>query len=80
MQVLRRGGLKDENIVVMMADDIAHNPLNPHPGQIFNQPAGSNVYRGISKDYTGAEVNARNVLKVPCQSPCMYVLQEPSHA
>mmetsp|Transcript_694 Transcript_694/g.1699 ORF Transcript_694/g.1699 Transcript_694/m.1699 type:complete len:523 (+) Transcript_694:414-1982(+) len=63
-QVLRRGGLKDENIVVMMADDIAHNPLNPHPGQIFNQPAGSNVYRGISKDYTGAEVNARNVLKV----------------
>ena len=33
----------------MMADDIAHNPLNPHPGKIFNQPGGSDVYEGVPK-------------------------------
>ena len=46
-QVLRRGGLDDDHIVVMMADDLAHNYQNPHPGKIFNKPGGENVYEGV---------------------------------
>ncbi len=46
-QILRKGGLPEENIVVMMADDIATYPGNPHPHQIFNRPGGVDVYEGV---------------------------------
>lgn len=48
-QILRKGGLKEENIVVFMYDDIAHNILNPRPGVIINHPKGENVYTGVPK-------------------------------
>jgi hypothetical protein len=48
-QNLRNGGLKEENIVVFMYDDIAHNTLNPRPGVIINHPKGENVYPGVPK-------------------------------
>jgi legumain len=48
-QILKRGGLKDENIVVFMYDDIANNPVNPRPGIIINHPEGSDVYAGVPK-------------------------------
>ncbi|KAE8658077.1 Vacuolar-processing enzyme [Hibiscus syriacus] len=51
-QLLRNGGLKDENIVVFMYDDIAFNVENPRPGVIINNPQGSDVYKGVPKDYT----------------------------
>ena len=46
-QVLRKGGLDDDHIVVMMADDLAQNYLNPHPGKLFNKPGGEDVYEGV---------------------------------
>nr|XP_016467355.1 PREDICTED: vacuolar-processing enzyme beta-isozyme 1-like [Nicotiana tabacum] len=48
-QILKRGGLKDENIVVFMYDDIAKSELNPRPGVIINHPNGSDVYAGVPK-------------------------------
>nr|QCW05331.1 asparaginyl endopeptidase 2 [Viola philippica] len=63
-QLLRKGGLKEENIVVFMYDDIATNQLNPRPGIIINHPQGEDVYHGVPKDYTGAEVNAHNLYAV----------------
>jgi glycosylphosphatidylinositol transamidase (GPIT) subunit GPI8 len=48
-QILKRGGLKDENIVVFMYDDIAHNSENPYPGKIINKPDGPDVYEGVPK-------------------------------
>ena len=48
-QILKRGGLKDENIVVFMYDDIASNELNPRPGIIINHPQGQDVYAGVPK-------------------------------
>ena len=45
--MLHHGGIKDDNIVVMMADDIAGNYQNPHPGRIFNSPGGADVYEGV---------------------------------
>ena len=49
-------------------DDMAYNPSNPFPGQVFNQPTGAlpglNVYVDIPKDYTGENVNAQNFMAV----------------
>lgn len=59
-QILKKGGLKDENIIVFMYDDIAYNEENPRPGVIINSPQGSDVYMGVPKDYTGDAVNANN--------------------
>lgn len=63
-QVLKKGGLKDENIIVFMYDDIANNEENPRPGVIINSPHGYNVYAGVPKDYTGKDVNVNNFLAV----------------
>uniref|UniRef100_T1K720 legumain n=1 Tax=Tetranychus urticae TaxID=32264 RepID=T1K720_TETUR len=63
-QVLRNHGVPAENIIVMMYDDIANNSENPYPGKIFNAPNGSDVYAGVSKDYTGEEVTPENFLGV----------------
>ncbi|CAN4127570.1 unnamed protein product [Withania somnifera] len=63
-QILKRGGLEDENIVVFMYDDIAKSELNPRPGVIINHPNGSDVYAGVPKDYTGEHVTAANLYAV----------------
>ncbi|GJM89924.1 hypothetical protein PR202_ga06153 [Eleusine coracana subsp. coracana] len=63
-QIMKKGGLKDENIIVFMYDDIANNPDNPRPGVIINHPTGGDVYAGVPKDYTGEDVNAKNFLAV----------------
>ncbi|XP_068330712.1 vacuolar-processing enzyme [Pyrus communis] len=59
-QLLKKGGLKDENIVVFMYDDIAYNEENPRQGVIINSPQGSDVYEGVPKDYTGEDVTVNN--------------------
>ncbi|KAA3457979.1 vacuolar-processing enzyme [Gossypium australe] len=59
-QLLRNGGLKEENIIVFMYDDIAYNEENPRPGIIINNPHGNDVYKGVPKDYTGENVTVNN--------------------
>lgn len=63
-QLLRKGGLKDENIIVFMYDDIAFNEENPRPGVIINNPHGEDVYKGVPKDYTGEDVSVGNFFAV----------------
>ena len=63
-QLLRKGGLKDENIIVFMYDDIANNEENPRPGVIINSPQGDDVYAGVPKDYTSDDVSVNNFLAV----------------
>ncbi|CAN8005425.1 unnamed protein product [Ixodes hexagonus] len=62
--VLHNHGIPDERIVVMMYDDIAHDPSNPTPGILINHPNGSNVYAGVPKDYTGDLVTPANFLSI----------------
>jgi len=61
---MNKNGIKDENIVVMMYDDIAKARANPTPGQVINRPGGEDVYHGVLKDYTGRDVNAKTFLAV----------------
>ncbi|KFK29905.1 hypothetical protein AALP_AA7G193600 [Arabis alpina] len=63
-QLLRKGGLKEENIVVFMYDDIADNEENPRKGIIINSPHGKDVYQGVPKDYTGDDVSVENLFAV----------------
>ncbi|KAG6507599.1 hypothetical protein ZIOFF_032949 [Zingiber officinale] len=63
-QIMKNGGLKDENIIVFMYDDIAYNMENPRPGVIINHPEGGDVYAGVPKDYVGHDVNVNNFLAV----------------
>eukprot|EP00252_Welwitschia_mirabilis_P005158 TRINITY_DN1560_c0_g1_i1.p1 TRINITY_DN1560_c0_g1~~TRINITY_DN1560_c0_g1_i1.p1 ORF type:complete len:492 (+),score=93.14 TRINITY_DN1560_c0_g1_i1:150-1625(+) len=60
-QIIKKGGLKEENIVVFMYDDIANSEENPRPGIIINHPRGSDVYAGVPKDYTGENVTVNNL-------------------
>lgn len=63
-QILKKDGLPDERIVVMIYDDIAYNDWNNYPGQIFNKPGGEDVYPGCAKDYMQEAVNTHVFLSV----------------
>ncbi|XP_069144614.1 vacuolar-processing enzyme-like [Solanum lycopersicum] len=63
-QIMKAGGLQDENITVFMYNDIANNTENPRPGVIINNLHGHDVYKGVPKDYVGEDANANNVYNV----------------
>ncbi|KAL6177117.1 hypothetical protein ACLB2K_048643 [Fragaria x ananassa] len=63
-QILKKGGLKEENIVVFMYDDIAMHEMNPRKGIIINHPQGQDIYAGVPKDYTREHVTAANLYAV----------------
>ncbi|XP_077322869.1 legumain [Lithobates pipiens] len=63
-QIVRKNGIPDEQIVVMMYDDIAHNKKNPTKGIIINRFNGTDVYAGVIKDYTKEFVTPKNFLAV----------------
>ncbi|DBA71030.1 TPA: hypothetical protein ACH3X2_011458 [Trebouxia sp. C0005] len=63
---IKRLGIPDSNILLMLADDIACNPRNPHPTFVFNNAdQQTNLYDDIVEvDYRGYEVTAGNFLDV----------------
>ena len=66
-QILTKGRIPKDNIILMMYDDIAHNEYNPFKGQIFNRPSsgpGVDVYAGCNADYTKEDVTPDNFLAV----------------
>ncbi|XP_068110713.1 legumain [Hyperolius riggenbachi] len=63
-QIIKKNGIPDEQIVVMMYDDIAQNEANPTKGVVINRPNGTDVYAGVLKDYTGEDVTPANFLAV----------------
>ncbi|XP_049596802.1 legumain [Syngnathus scovelli] len=63
-QIVHKNGIPDEQIVVMMMDDLAQAEENPTPGILINRPNGSDVYKGVLKDYTSQDVTPENFLAV----------------
>jgi len=67
-QVLKAKGIKEENIIHMAYDDIAHNRENPFKGKLFNKPdpkgPGKDVYAGCKIDYKGKQVNTEEFIGV----------------
>uniref|UniRef100_A0A8C7DVQ1 Legumain n=1 Tax=Oncorhynchus kisutch TaxID=8019 RepID=A0A8C7DVQ1_ONCKI len=64
-QIVHKNGIPDEQIVVMMYDDLATNEQNPTPGVVINRPNGTDVYKGVPKDYTG-DVSGRKMEHFKC--------------
>jgi len=67
--LLRRNGLKENNIIVMSYGDAADSEENPFPGKLFNKPTpegveGYDVNEGCVLDYKGENVTASNFLAV----------------
>jgi len=70
-QILTRGGVKAENIITMMYDDVPHSSDNPFPGKLYNKPAktmeeANEVYGAVKDhiDYKGSDVNPSNFIAV----------------
>ncbi|KAK7169493.1 hypothetical protein R3I93_005454 [Phoxinus phoxinus] len=62
-QLIKRHGIPDDQIVVMMYDDIAHSKENKvSKGEIVSIIDGLDVYSGVPKDYTGEDVTPENFL------------------
>ncbi|CAJ0758325.1 24826_t:CDS:2, partial [Entrophospora sp. SA101] len=65
-RTVKRLGIPDSNIILMLADDVACNPRNVFPATVFNNAAryldlyGDNV----EVDYRGYEVTVENFIRV----------------
>ena len=66
-QYLKRNGFSDDNIVLIIADDIASNKSNKYPGEIICRINGENQYTDdIEIDYLLSELNPEKVSQILC--------------
>ncbi|KAK7304134.1 hypothetical protein RJT34_15206 [Clitoria ternatea] len=65
-RTVKRLGIPDERIILMLADDVACNARNKYPGQVFNNENHRlNLYGdNVEVDYRGYEVTVENFLRV----------------
>ncbi|KAK3414398.1 hypothetical protein EUGRSUZ_H00259 [Eucalyptus grandis] len=65
-RTVKRLGIPDERIILMLADDMACNSRNKYPAQVFNNENHRlNLYGdNVEVDYRGYEVTAENFLRV----------------
>ncbi|CAG2163982.1 unnamed protein product [Oppiella nova] len=63
-QTIKKQGVLDKNIIVMHYDDLADDWHNRTPGVIVNEVNGTDIYKGVPKDYVGADVTPQNFLEV----------------
>ena len=61
---VKHHGVPDEIIVVFMADIAVNSSYNPHPGTLYNEENGANVYNGAPKDFTRRNWTIQNFLDV----------------
>lgn len=50
-QLLKKHGYSDDDIILILADDIARHEFNPDQGVIRVVPGGENLYRDVNIDY-----------------------------
>ena len=63
---VKRLGIPDSQIILMVADDMACNPRNPRPATVFNNANENiNVYGDdVEVDYRGYEVTVENLVRL----------------
>ena len=59
--LLKKNGMADDHIILMMVDDIKDDPHNPEKGVVRNQVEGTNLRDGAQVDYSGEAVTANNL-------------------
>lgn len=50
-QLLKHHGYDDDHIILIMADDLAHDSSNPEPGVVRHEEDGPNLYTDVHVDY-----------------------------
>ncbi|MBQ8014262.1 MAG: ABC transporter substrate-binding protein [Treponema sp.] len=66
-QFLKSNGFSDDNIVLIIADDIASYKRNKRPGEIFCRINGENLYTDdVEIDYLLSELNPERVSEILC--------------
>ncbi|ODN74732.1 hypothetical protein L202_07061 [Cryptococcus amylolentus CBS 6039] len=65
-RTLKRLGMPDSNIILMLADDVACNARNPYPATVYaNAGKALDLYgEGIEVDYKGYEVTVESFLRL----------------
>ncbi|PWN52485.1 hypothetical protein IE53DRAFT_326570 [Violaceomyces palustris] len=65
-RTVKRLGIPDSNIILMLADDAACNPRNKFPGTVWaSSDRGLDLYGDkVEVDYRGYEVSVENVIRV----------------
>ena len=71
-RTVKRLGIPDSNIILMLADDAACNPRNKFAGCVYANPGrGLDLYGdNIEVDYRGNEVTVENFLRVLTGACC----------
>lgn len=64
--IVKNLGIPDSQILLMLADDVACNPRNRFPGEVFNNKnRQKNLYgENVEVDYRGYEVTVENFFRV----------------
>ncbi|RUP08229.1 peptidase C13 family-domain-containing protein [Jimgerdemannia flammicorona] len=65
-RTVKRLGIPDSNIILMLADDVACNPRNKFPATVFNNAARLlDLYgENVEVDYRGYEVTVENFIRM----------------
>ena len=65
-RTIKRLGIPDSNILLMLSDDVACNPRNSFPAEVYgNQNRKLDLYGdGIQVDYRGYEVTVESFLRL----------------
>ena len=80
---MKRLGIPDSNIILMLADDAACNPRNKFAGCVFaNAGQKLDLYGdNIEVDYRGYEVTVENFIRLLTgASCCIWLLQRTDYA
>lgn len=65
-RTVKRLGIPDSQIILMLSDDVSCNPRNAFPGTVYNNPdRGLDLYGdNIEVDYRGYEVTVENFIRL----------------
>lgn len=66
-QILKRHGYDDDHIVLILADNIAYDPQNIYPGEVYVIPkneGGENVYKDAVIDYRLSDFGLGDLRKI----------------
>lgn len=67
-QMLKRHGYDDDHIILILADNIADDPQNIYPGEVYVRPKGTegaeNVYQNVEVDYRLSDVGIGDLRKI----------------
>ncbi|KAJ2358259.1 glycosylphosphatidylinositol anchor biosynthesis [Coemansia erecta] len=65
-RTVKRMGIPDSHIILMLADDVACNPRNAYPGTVYDHPLKTTDLYGtnVEVDYRGYEVTVENFIRL----------------